>query len=137
MSVLLSIKPKYVEKIFSGEKKYEFRRKIFRRRDINRIYIYSNSNVKKIVGSFEVKRIISDKPENIWGICHRYGGISKNEFFKYFLGAKKGFAIEIKNVHKFYEPIDPYSAIENFTPPQSFYYIDASFFNKSDMKYGE
>ena len=30
MKILLSIKPEFAEKIFSGSKKYEFRRRIFK-----------------------------------------------------------------------------------------------------------
>lgn len=31
MEVLLAIKPEFVEKIFSGEKKYEFRKVVFKK----------------------------------------------------------------------------------------------------------
>jgi predicted transcriptional regulator len=40
MDVLLSVKPKFVEKIISGTKRYEFRKIIFKENEINRIYIY-------------------------------------------------------------------------------------------------
>ena len=46
MNVLLSIKPKYVDLILNGEKKYEFRRKIFRN-ETNKVYVYCTSPVKK------------------------------------------------------------------------------------------
>ena len=36
--VLLSVKPEYVEKILEEKKKYEFRRSIFKRNDIEKIY---------------------------------------------------------------------------------------------------
>ena len=35
MDVLLSIKPKYVKSIIEGEKRYEFRKAIFKNRDID------------------------------------------------------------------------------------------------------
>ena len=38
MNVLLSVKPKYAEKIVEGEKKYEFRRAIFKKQDIEKVY---------------------------------------------------------------------------------------------------
>ena len=58
MNVLLSIKPKYVKGIMNGNKRYEFRRSIFRcREDIELVYIYSTSPVKKIVGVFTIKSI--------------------------------------------------------------------------------
>ncbi len=123
MDVLLSIKPKYAEAIFSGSKRYEFRRTIFKREDIEKVYIYSNSSVRKIVGSFEIGEILKGTPQEIWETCHKYGGISKKDFFKYFEGSQKAFGIKIKNTCWFSEPIDPSSSLENFTPPQSFYYI--------------
>lgn len=123
MNVLLSIEPKYAEAVFSGIKKYEFRRTIFKRRDIDRVYLYSNSTVRKIVGSFEVGIILDGTPQEIWKKCHKYGGISEEDFLKYFAGARKAFAIEIKNAQRFSEPIDPYSTFVKFTPPQSFYYL--------------
>ncbi len=129
MNVLLSIKPIYGEAILSGVKKYEFRRTIFKRNDIERIYIYSNSTVKKIVGEFEIGNVLEGTPQEIWDTCHEYGGISKTDFFRYFEGSKRAFGIKIKNVKRFSEPIDPYSTIDNFTPPQSFYYI-------SDLEFG-
>ena len=63
MKVLLSIKPEYVEKIFSKEKKYEFRKSIFKNPNIKSIIIYSSSPVKKVVGEFEIENIIQDTPK--------------------------------------------------------------------------
>ncbi len=123
MNVLLSIEPKYAEAIFSGIKKYEFRRTIFRRKDFDRVYLYSNSTVKKIVGSFEVDKILEGTSQDIWRRCSKQGGISKEDFFKYFECAQKAFAIKIKNVCMFCAPIVPSTIVDNFTPPQSFYYI--------------
>jgi len=34
MNVLLSMKPRYVEKVLSGEKKYEFRKRIWKKKSI-------------------------------------------------------------------------------------------------------
>lgn len=47
MKVLLSINPEYVEKIFSGIKKYEYRRSIFKNEAVDTIVIYSTSPIKK------------------------------------------------------------------------------------------
>lgn len=124
MNVLLSIKPEYVGAILSRTKKYEFRRTIFKRKDVEKVYLYSNSSVQKIVGSFEIEKILEGTPQTIWKMCNKYGGISKKDFFKYFEGVKKAFGIKIKNVHEFCEPIDPRSVIDNFIFPQSFYYVD-------------
>lgn len=130
MNVLLSVKPKYVEAILSGAKKYEFRRTIFKRKDVKKIYIYSNSSIKKIVGFFETEKILEGTPEEIWKQCHEYAAISKEDFFKYFQGTQKALAIKIKNVQKFSKPIDPYIKNNNFTPPQSFCYISEFIFER-------
>jgi hypothetical protein len=37
------------------------------------------------------------------------------------------YAIEIGNVDSFLNPIDPHNIIEDFKPPQSFYYVQLSF----------
>ena len=136
MNVLLSINPPYAEAIFKGEKKYEFRRAIFKRRGIEKVYLYVNSKVKKILGSFEVDDIIEGSPQEIWEKCKEYGGISKEDFFKYFEGSNVAYAIKIKNVEQFPEPIDPYTQhiFKNFTPPQSFYYLRHDLGNSLSLK---
>lgn len=123
MNVLLSVKPKYAEKIMGGEKKYEFRRSIFRRNDIETVYIYSSSPVSKITAAFKIERVLADSPEKIWKLCHKYAGIPKKDFFEYFKNSDTAYAIEIVNVNIFQVPIDPCHVIENFVPPQSFYYL--------------
>ncbi len=123
MDVLLSIKPKFAEAIIDGRKRYEFRKSKFAKKDINRVYIYSIYPVKKIIGAFRISNIIEDRPRALWDRLKDYAGISEEEFFNYFSDSKKGFALEIKDVVKFENPIDPETLIPNFVPPQSFYYI--------------
>jgi type I restriction enzyme S subunit len=127
MNVLLSVKPKYAEEILSGRKKYEFRRSVFKKQNIERVYIYSSSPVSKIVAAFEIEQILKGSPEKIWKLCHKYAGISKNDFFAYFKNCDVAYAIEIGNVDSFLNPINPHHIIEDFKPPQSFYYIPLSF----------
>lgn len=127
MNVLLSIKPKYAEKIVKGKKKYEFRRAIFKRDDIERVYIYSSSPVCKIIASFRIEQILEDSPEKIWKLCQKYAGISKKDFFAYFTNSDVAFAIKICDVDGFQEPINPYNINKDFKPPQSFYYVPTNF----------
>jgi type I restriction enzyme S subunit len=124
MNVLLSVKPKYAEKILDGEKKYEFRRAIFKKQDIEKVYIYSSSPVSKIVAAFEIEKILKDTPEKLWTLCQKYAGISKRDFFDYFKNSNAAYAIEMENVEVFKKPIDPFNEFTNFKPPQSFYYFD-------------
>lgn len=121
MNVILSIKPKYCDAIRKGQKKFEFRRKIFQRKP-EKVYMYSTSPVKKIVGSFGVKEIIEDSPKELWYNYGNFSGLSENEFFDYFDGSETGFAIAIKDVNMF-TPINPKGIIPNFVAPQSYCYL--------------
>lgn len=124
MNVLLSIKPMYANAILDGEKKYEFRKSIFRDKNVKKVYIYSSSPVKKIVGVFIVGGIIEDHPKRIWEKCWRNSGIAEDDFIAYFSGREKGYAIMIENPEPLDKPIDPRSIYRDFVPPQSFYYFD-------------
>ena len=84
MNLILSIKPEYVKAILSGEKKYEFRRRIFKRPDIEKIYIYCSSPTKMIVAVFHLNDIIEDSPQGLWDRLKDKAGLTKEEFFDYF-----------------------------------------------------
>jgi predicted transcriptional regulator len=125
MDVLLSIKPKYVEEIINGNKRYEFRKIVFKQKP-DKIVIYSSSPVKKIVGSFTPGEILVDTPKNIWKICRDYAGITEDDFFNYFAGKTEAYAIEIEDINLLDEPIDPREQQPGFTAPQSFCYTELS-----------
>ena len=55
MKILLSIKPEFVEKIISGEKKFEFRKSLPKRDGITTVVVYSTMPVGKVIGEFKVK----------------------------------------------------------------------------------
>jgi len=126
MDVLLSIKPKFAEAIIDGRKRYEFRKSKFAKRHINLVYIYATSPVKKIIGIFKISNIIEDRPCALWDRLKDHAGISEEEFFNYFNNNEMGFALEITDVEKFKNPIDPKTLIQNFVPPQSFNYMKYS-----------
>ena len=123
MNVLLSIRPKYVEEIIKGNKRYEFRKSIFKK-NVDEVWIYATSPTKKIVGTFVIGKIIKDTPENLWKNLNELSGLSEQEFFDYFYGTKTGFALELEYTKFFKVPIDPKIIFPDFIPPQSFYYFD-------------
>lgn len=125
MDVLLSIRPHFAERIFNGTKRYEYRRTIFSRQDIQKIIVYASSPIKKIIGEFHIAEIILDKPEILWRKTCDFAGINREYFFKYFAGKDKGYAINIKSTKKYEAPIDPWDLLKGFTPPQSFRYINS------------
>ena len=123
MKVLLSIKPEFAEKIFDGTKKYEFRRSVFKNSDVKTIVVYASSPIQKVIGEFEIERIINDNLEKLWDSTKEFSGISENYFFEYFNNKETGYAIEIKNTKRYKEPL---SLKDNFNtkPPQSFMYLE-------------
>jgi predicted transcriptional regulator len=123
MSVLLSIKPEYVKKIKGGVKLYEFRKAIFKQ-NVDEIWVYASAPVKRIVGKIHVDEILEDSPESLWSNFNEKAGINKQDFFRYFEGKDRGYVIKIKKFEAFEKPIDPYEENPNFTPPQSFAYLN-------------
>jgi predicted transcriptional regulator len=122
MNVILSIKPQFVKQIFNGQKKYEFRRVIFKKTNIKKVIIYASFPVKKIVGEFEIETILSDSPSDFWYKTQEFAGTNQDHFFDYFSGKKIGFAIKIKKLKKYRIPIDLFD-LYGIKPPQSFCYI--------------
>lgn len=125
MKVLLSIRPQYVEKIFAGEKLFEFRRSIYRRSNIRTVIVYATRPVGLIVGEFDVDRIISADPQTLWRETRHHAGISHRFFSEYFKGRKLAHALAISDAKVYDTPIQPRDTYENFTPPQSFMYLDS------------
>jgi len=121
-NVLLSVKPQYAHKILEGSKKFEFRKTPIRRL-VDKVYIYSSSPEKKIIGYFHIKRIHSQKPAVLWDMCKDAGGIEKNDFFDYYSGKEVGHAIEISDVGTI-DPFSPKAKNKHFIPPQSYRYIE-------------
>ncbi len=122
MIAILSIKVKYVEEILNGNKRYEFRKKSFKK-DVGSILVYATKPVGRIVCILHVGEIIEDHPKILWRDFNKFSGLDKKEFFAYFGDRDKGTAIEIKSVEEFPEPINPKELIPNFTAPQSWSYI--------------
>lgn len=123
MRVLISIKPEFASKIFDGTKKFEFRRSIFKNTNIKSVVVYASSPMQKVIGEFEIKRIINTDVEALWHETKEHSGITEDYFMQYFTGKENGFAIEIKKVKRYKEPLC-IKADFQATPPQSFIYID-------------
>ena len=123
VNILMSIRPKYVEKIFKLEKKFEYRKMIFKKH-ISKVFVYSSFPVKKIVGYFTIGKIFKGTPKFIWSITYKESGLNFREFLRY-SKYREIFALEIQQPFLFSQAIDPFEKIKNFRPPQSFYYLKA------------
>lgn len=121
MRALLSIKPQYTKLIFAGQKRFEYRRTIFKRQ-ISIIVVYASAPISMVIGEFEVEDVIRDSIDNLWKHTSLHGGVSRKFFYSYFMGKDQGYAIKIGNV-KLY-PV-PRSLQQEYgvQPPQSFIYL--------------
>ncbi len=129
--LIISIHPQYSEKILAGKKTVELRRRFpLSTARGTKVYIYSTSPVRAIVGSAEISGIIKLPIQTIWKKYSKCAFIKKNDFEEYFKGLSEGFALELMNAQTFETPINLEELRErfNFTPPQSFIYA------KQDMR---
>ncbi|MBR3229487.1 MAG: ASCH domain-containing protein [Bacilli bacterium] len=119
--ILMSIKPEYVDKIFSGEKKYEYRKRTCKEK-IDTIIVYSSSPIQKVVGELKIKQVLYDKKDIIWNKTNKYGGITKTKYDKYFENCSYAVAYEIEKAILYNKQKD----LKDFnvrTAPQSYVYI--------------
>lgn len=120
-SILLSINPEYVERIFSGSKKYEFRKRLANR-TIDKILMYSTAPVMKVVGEVEIVETISASPTALWERTKKLAGISRDKYRKYFKGCKVAYAYQLGQVIR-YDPPKELNEFNISLPPQSFIYL--------------
>lgn len=123
--VVLSIRPKYSEKIIEGLKTVELRRRFPVSAPKGTIaYIYSTSPVRAMVGMAEISDVLKLPVAKIWKMFSDTAFIEKADFDKYFEGVEDGYALKFKNVKAFSDPL-PLSELRTrfgFEPPQSFLY---------------
>ncbi|MFC5356388.1 hypothetical protein [Azospirillum himalayense] len=124
MRVLLSIKPEHVENIFNGDKIYEFRRRVFVRRDVRSAVVYSTSPVGKIVGEFDISEILCASPDELWKKTASGSGITRQYYDAYFAGRARAFALAIGAVRRYEVAVAPRDLLASFRPPQSYMYVD-------------
>lgn len=121
MRILLSIKPEYVSKIISGEKTYEFRKRL-PKLPVEAIVIYSTAPYCKIIGEVQVKGTITDTVSKIWNDTKGNAGISYKKYLQYFKNKKTANAFVLGKV-KVYDEKKELSEFGIKHAPQSFIYL--------------
>jgi len=119
----LSIKPEFAESILNGEKRFEFRKGVFRNKEVKTVVIYATMPVGKVVGEFDIDGIISSEPAELWKTTRKYAGITRDFFDAYFSQRTTGFAIAVKNPRRYENPVLLKELVPGAVPPQSFRYI--------------
>lgn len=122
MKIILSIKPEFANKIFEGDKKFEFRRSIFKNKNVSKVIVYASSPISKVIGEFEIGEILFKDLNSLWQETKEYSGITEEYFYDYFIGKESGFALEVKRVKRYKEELCIKKSFGK-VPPQSFAYI--------------
>lgn len=91
-TILMSIKPKYAEKIMDGTKRVEYRRRIFKE-DVGTILIYESASTRRVVGEVPVLGVLCDTLSAVWGKTKELGGVTAKEYYDYFEHKSKAYAI--------------------------------------------
>ncbi|WP_312102243.1 hypothetical protein [Pygmaiobacter massiliensis] len=120
-TILLSIKPEYANRIFLGQKKYEFRKRLANKK-IDKIVVYSSSPVQKVIGEVAVTDTLSMRPTPLWEATKNAAGISRGKYREYFAGCKMASAYKLGDA-KLYNTPRSLLDYEIHTAPQSFVYL--------------
>ena len=138
--VVLSIRPKYSEKIMDGCKTVELRRRFPISAPKGAVaYIYATSPVRAMVGSVEIADVVKLPVSAIWEDYGNYAHIEKIDFDAYFAGLKEGFVLEFANVRPLPRALDLVELRERFgfEPPQSFLYAKPSLLRALQDEYSK
>jgi predicted transcriptional regulator len=128
-ALLVSIRPRFVSLLLSGDKTVELRRTPPNVQPGALVLIYESSPNRRLVGRGQVTSIDADEPSVIWDRHGHNTGLSREEFNGYFRGTNRAVAIKIHNV----SPLTRPASLEElrarwtgFRPPQSFRYLSPS-----------
>lgn len=121
-TILLSIKPEYVERIFNGSKKYEFRKHLAQK-NISKIIVYSTYPEMKIVGEVQVLNTLSMAKTPLWELTKKEAGISRNKYREYFAACHMAHAYVLGDAKK-YDISKTLSEYGVTQAPQSFIYLN-------------
>jgi predicted transcriptional regulator len=122
-SILISIKPKYADRILDGRKTVEFRKRTARIEPGTRVLIYSTAPCCAVVGEARISFREQLRLEELWQRYGKNAAIELSEFNAYYTDAEEGVAFGIEDVRRYPEPV-PLNALrdadDGFRPPQSY-----------------
>jgi len=123
---LLSIHRVYCDRILSGVKKYEFRKRCPEwLRSGCEMVLFSSDAPETLLAMFEVGAILSGTPEEIWQRAGAEGGIDHESYLRYYENQPVAFAFEIRNVRRFAEGNALASIVGGAIVPHSFVLLSA------------
>jgi predicted transcriptional regulator len=122
--VVISVRPKYVERIVAGTKLVEVRRRFSRRWLGCRAVLYGSHPLSSLVGEATISAISCGSPERVWSEHGPRIGAEWNEFEAYVGSCAEVTAIELADVTPYIAPVGlaqlSYLTKADLRPPQSY-----------------
>lgn len=122
--ILISIKPKYADRILAGTKLVEVRNRFSQRWLGCRAVLYASRPLSSLVGEATISAISRGSPAEIWSTYGSRIGVECQEFEEYAGSSGELSAIELDDVTPYLEPVSlaQLSHLTNadLRPPQSF-----------------
>ena len=128
-SVVLSIRPRYVEPILRGTKVVELRRRFPQSISGSTAYIYSTSPIRELVGDVQISEVLKLPVETIWKKFSKCTHVNETEFNSYFSDLRKGNVLLLSEPREYRKkiPLHELRYKLGFEPPQSFLYARKDF----------
>lgn len=122
--LLVSMKPRYAERILAGSKLVEIRKKFSEKWIGCKAILYSSSPQRALVGEATVRSVTSASPTAIWARFGTSIGCSAKDFKAYVGATEEVSAIELDEIFPYKQPISlsqiSHLLGERLTPPQSY-----------------
>lgn len=134
--LLISIKPRFAQAIFSGAKIAECRRQLPLRGAPFFALVYESVPTQRITGILTISNIVKSDGEDISEIIGDRDPY-KDIYAPYLNGAKRGGFLLIKNAQRFSCPISLHEMHDGpKRPPQSYCYLSQEAFNSTILSQG-
>lgn len=126
--ILISLEERHAENIFAGRKYIELRRRPMNITVGTTVWIYVKLPVGSVIGRARVSAFHSLAPSTLWRRFSTVSGLTHREFFHYFEGVTKGFALALEDAELLSQSM-PLEALRRassgFQPPQFFMRLEA------------
>lgn len=104
--IIIPIKEVYAEKILSGKKTVEFRRRFNPKYRKRAIVFYITDPIKQVRFYGVVKRVFKGSVNDLWTCYRKEGGIEESVFDEYFQNCSTGYAIVLEQITELKRPFE-------------------------------
>lgn len=122
--VLMSIRPRFAEAIFAGEKTHELRRQFPASLSGATVYVYASTPLRKVIGSFQIASVQRIPKWLLARTRRRATTLTATELLAYLDGLHHGVLLEVSNPTEYARPV-PLARLRaiGIEPPQSYRFL--------------